>query len=148
MKRLIICLFLSSFLTACAALQPEILTPKVSLTDLRLLNMGLFSQSYRLELNIQNPNAFPLPLNGLTYGLTLNNTPFAKGQANESVVIPSHGEKRLSLNVVSDLGSLLGQLKQWQTLGRSLNYKLDGELSLLNWAPKVPFNYQGDIKIN
>jgi LEA14-like dessication related protein len=141
---------LLGLLTACSGLQNgEIFqNPKVSLTGVKVLNMGLFSQSYRLELNIQNPNSFPLPISGLTYGLALNNTAFAKGQANEAVVVPAHGEQKLNINTVSDLATILAQLQQWRTLGRSLSYKLDGELNVMDWAPKVPFTYQGDVKIN
>ena len=82
-----ITLILLSVLTACAnmPLQPQ--SPKVRLTDFRIMKFGFTEQNYKLKLTLNNPNPFPLPLIGMDYKLLLNNKEFTQGSTNQALTI-------------------------------------------------------------
>ena len=65
------------------------LSPKVTVADFRVLNMGLFEQNYVVQLRIKNPNSFSLPIAGLNYRLGISDQEFANGTSNEAITIPA-----------------------------------------------------------
>lgn len=136
-------------LGGCAALAPKIDPPHVSLSDLKLKDVGLFEQRFTLTLRIQNPNDFALPIKGMDYEVFLNDQKFARGVSNDAVTVPALGEALASVDVVSNAGSLW---QQAQTLmnGKqtALRYRLSGGLRVVNRAVKIPFDYQGEFKLN
>jgi LEA14-like dessication related protein len=133
-------------LSACATLLQQFDPPYVTLAGLELKEMGLFEQRYLLRLRIQNPNAVPLPIAGMNYSLAINDQQFARGVSNQSLTVAAHGEGLADVEVTSNLGGLLDQLRQ---LGNQaaprFDYKLDGSVSLVNSALKLPFSYQGSV---
>ncbi len=141
-------LLMAVLLSACAGLYPRPDPPNVTLAGLRVVEMGLFEQRYRLRLRIQNPNAFALPIRGMDYELTLNDREFARGVSRQYVTVPAFGEEVLEVDVISNLGELIEQL---QDLGAgrvyTLSYGLSGGISLANRAIKIPFDYQGEIAL-
>ena len=89
--KFIFLLLLFAMVSACADLGIKPITyPTVSLSSLQLLNASLSEQSYEIQLQIDNPNTFPLPLTTIDYELTLNDTVFAKGTNEEAVTIPAN----------------------------------------------------------
>jgi hypothetical protein len=80
---------LGLLLAACAGWPEGAQSPTVTLTDIRPLEFGLLEQRYLIRLRIQNPNAFDLPINGLSYQLEINDQPFARGVSNRLLNVPS-----------------------------------------------------------
>lgn len=133
--------------TGCAGLTTRPQPPRVTLADVRLQEIGVFEQRYRLKLRIQNPNTFALPIQGMHCAFFLNDRAFAHGVNNEQVTIPAFGEKLFSVDVVSQLQDLVTQLR---ALGSdrapNLHYRLAGSVSLANWNELIPFSYQGKLR--
>jgi LEA14-like dessication related protein len=144
-----ISLILLSVLTACANMPLQQLTPKVRLTDFRVMKLGLTEQSYKLKLSLNNPNPFPLPLIGMDYKLLLNDKEFTQGSTNQPLTIAALGEQTIEINVVSNLMKIIGEWHDISSVfNRQLNYRLLGNMNVVNSEFKIPFEYRGDIPIS
>ena len=124
MRKLFFPLLIVVIFTGCAGIDNTLEPPYVSMSNLKLLNAGLFEQNYSLKLRIQNPNDFALPISGMTYHIYINERDFARGVSNKSFTVPAFGEEIIGLNIISDLSSILGQ---FQGLATGTNRK--GKLS-------------------
>ncbi len=138
-----------ALLTACAGIRIRTQAPYVSLSNLQVLDVGLFEQRYRLQLRIQNPNSFALPISGMNYQLHINDKKFASGVSRQPVTIPAFGEELSDVDVVSDVGSLLEQFSGL-ALGhmQKVSYRLSGNISLAHSVLKLPFEYKGEVDLN
>jgi LEA14-like dessication related protein len=149
MRKLFFPLLALIIFTACAGKDNSLEPPYVSMSNLKLLNAGLFEQNYSLKLRIQNPNDFALPILGMTYHIYINERDFARGVSNKSFTVPAFGEEIIGLNIISDLSSILGQLQGLAT-GRieRVSYRLTGSAKLKNRLRKIPFENKGEFELN
>jgi LEA14-like dessication related protein len=143
-----IALLLALTLTGCAQVLRHTDPPRVSLVNLQLVEATLFEQRFEVDLRLQNPNPFPLPLAGMSYALDLNDSRFAEGVSNTSVVIPAYGESVIGVQVSSNLGGVLEQLYRLQR-GEppEFRYRLAGSVSLVDQAFRLPFERTGEIRL-
>jgi LEA14-like dessication related protein len=144
--RVTIAIFAVALSAGCAALSPLSEPPRVVLVDLRLMDSTVLEQRYRLTLRVQNPNAAPLDIDGLSLDLDLNDHPFLSGVSNQAVVVPAYGEALTELDASS---TLLGIVRQVEVLERTGNgrftYELSGGLSLRGYAGTVRFSHRGEL---
>lgn len=141
-------LLLAFLLIACTNLPIKPITPQISLADFRLLNLGLLEQNYRLRLRLNNPNPFPLPVTQVNYQVRINEQEFTQGKSNQAITIPALGEEFLDIDVTSNLLRLMGQWQDWKTLlKRRFRYQLVGSVNVVDWAPQLPFDYQGEVAL-
>ena len=123
--------------------------PSVSITQFSLIESSLMKQGFVVELNIENPNVFSLPLAGVDYGLSIANVPVASGVTQANTVIPAGGEGKIKLeistNLLKSLPELGGILLQGQ---RQLSYEVGGQVKLDNsLIPMVPFQKSGAFQL-
>ncbi len=139
-----------ALLTACANNFPiQTVAPKVSLTDFRLLNLGLTEQNYLVRLSLKNPNPFPLPLTGMNYKIHLNDKEFASGENQQAVTIPAAGEEFLDLKVSTNLIEMTNGWPDWQALlKQQFNYRISGGVNVMQGTQiQIPFEYQGEVPL-
>ncbi len=140
-------LIVSLLLSACVGLLGLAQKPEVSLSGLRVLQVGVFEQRFALKLRIQNPNDVELPINGLSFDIQLNGQPFAHGQSDKAIIVPRYGEALLDVAATSTLGSALKQLRELQSTGRDrIDYRLQGRLQLQGMG-SLPFERRGDLQL-
>jgi LEA14-like dessication related protein len=136
-------------LSACSSLTQRIEAPTVSLAGIEPLQMTLFEQQYRLQLRIQNPNDFDLPLKAIHYALDINGSKFANGASRSSVTIPTYDSAIVEVDVISRVFSLFSQIKQFALQGNGeLEYRLTGDVVTELWDQSIPFEYQGNLNLN
>jgi LEA14-like dessication related protein len=130
----------------CAALSPLSEPPRVVLVDLQLAGSTVLEQRYLLTLRVQNPNATPLDIDGLSLELALNHQPFLSGVSDQAVVVPAYGEALTRLEASS---TLLGIVRQVEALERTgsgrFSYELNGGISLRGYPGAVRFSHRGDL---
>lgn len=132
----------------CSLLSPKPEAPIVGLAGLQVAQVTLFEQRYQLQLRIQNPNDFALPINGLRCTLFINEQEFATGVSAAAVTVPRFGEARLALDVVSDLRHLLQQLRAaGGAQAGTVSYRLKGKVALAGYGYDLPFEYQGEFDL-
>lgn len=133
-------------LAACAALR-DAEPPQVRLADLRLLQSGLFEQRLQVDLRVGNPNDFDLPLDGLTFELTLNDEPFAQGFTNEAVTIPRLGEATVPVVASTTLLDLVQQALVFGKRG-DLSYRIEGVAYLQGPTRRsLPYERSGRLRL-
>ena len=133
-------------LTGCAGMYRSLEPPRVTLVDLQPLEMKLFEQRYRLQLHIQNPNPYDLPITGMDFRVRINDVDFASGVSHTDVTVPAYGEGLVDVQVSSSLVSLMRQLQDFGKGDRqSLSYGLSGHLRIAGRLATVPFAYRGEI---
>lgn len=110
-------------LGACAVQRPT-----VDLHDVRLKGLSFSRVDVALDVSVQNPNTFALPIKGLDWELDLYGDEFAVGRASVGERIPAQGSSRIAvpLSIPYDraLSSAIKLLK-----GRDIAYELLGSLT-------------------
>jgi len=146
MRQLLVC-FVLSLLTACSSLplsKPQ--APSVTVTAVRPVTLSLTSQTLGLTLRVENPNAFDLPMQSLTFNARFAGEPFAQGHSVNKVTIPANGDALMEVEVEAGIVKLANQLKSMlDSDNASLNYDVNGVVKLANWPKAIPFNVEGEL---
>lgn len=132
--RTLVNLLLLSALSACvpgvSSVERPIFRPiPESLTLVRLdpPGVGAGTATFRLDLEVDNPNAFDLSLSKLDFELFINGKRAAQGSS-EGVSLPPNGSERLRLDftvALSEAPELLGDMARL-VVGETLPYRLEG----------------------
>lgn len=138
--RLLALLTLALLLTACVpgatslvqAPQFRLLTQDSGLVRLNPPGVGSPSATFLLNLEVKNPNAFGLSLEGLDFDLFVNDKRSVRGSFTEGFTLAANGSTRLPLEVdvplergISLLADLAGLI-----VGEPTRYRLDGTVAL------------------
>lgn len=135
-------------LSACATLGKKTESPTVTLAGLNIVKADFFEQRFALDLRLQNPNDFALPIRGMSYDLLLNGKSFATGVSADKVNVPALGESVIRVESVSNLFSLYKQLRLLaESSEKGISYQLKGNVSLVNKSIKLPFDKKGEISL-
>lgn len=138
----------SIFPVACTPFLKKIEPPRISVVNLNLMEATLFEQNYLIQLRIQNPNAFEIPIQGLQYEVELNGEPFASGVSRQSIVVPGFESAVLEVQATSSLLSIFRQinnLKQGKL--ETISYRLRGKIHLTAYQT-IPFDYKGEVVLS
>lgn len=137
-------------LAACAALQPRLERPSVSLVDVDLLEVGLLRQRYLITLSVQNPNSRSIPIKGMSYTLDIAGQDFASGVSPRGFTLPAYGESEVQVELNTNLLSTLRRLQDLLEGGSdSVSYALSGKLEVdIPVVGSLPFNNSGEIKLS
>ena len=118
--------------------------PQVSVKNVQFERLNWQGGDANFTINISNPNAFPLPLTGFDYTLSVNNIEVATGNQEQSMTIPSRQSKDIQVplkvsfvNIARMLPGLFGQ--------GTMQYKLAGSAHL-PWL-NIPFSRSGSTNL-
>jgi len=145
MKKVLL-LALIVVLSGCTSLMKSPEAPSVSLAGIKFVSANIFEQRFAIQLRLQNPNDFALPIRGLDYKIMLAGNEFANGVSANSIKLPALGEDILELETTTNA---LGLYKQFQSLtgssGKPISYGLTGNLNVLGASIKLPFSKTGEV---
>ena len=131
-------------LCACAPKGPPPPRLDVSISEIHGARIGMMEQTYNLVLRVQNPNNFDIETDGLSFDIEANGKPFARGVSNQSVSVPRLGESMVKVDAVSDLSSVIGQIRSVpRVAGSGFKYRLVGRF--FSGEQRFPFDYRGKI---
>jgi LEA14-like dessication related protein len=148
-KKLILPLLVVTLFASCASTGKISEPPYITLSNINLLNMGVFEQRYRIMMRIQNPNDVVISIKGMSYKIFINEQDFARGVSNKSVIIPEFGEEVVEIVAASDLTSMLRQFQELISGGtKKVSYLLTGKAKLTNRLRRLPFEYKGELDLN
>jgi len=137
-------------LCACAATESFVQTPVVNLSSVELSKINFTQQTFLLGFNVENPNAFPLPVKMIRYKVILEDHKFAGGETQCDFTIPARGDGDFVISVELDLlqsGAGLTSVIR-QGAGNGIAYELDGSLTLdIPLAPPVDFSSEGHVMV-
>ncbi len=136
-----------ALLAGCASV-PELQPPAIALNKVELLEVGFSRQRFALELQVANPNAIPLPVRSISYGLTLGGTEVGSGRSTDRFRIPARGDSTVTLELDIDTVRLLGQLNDWMRRPPTeLTYLLDGQIELEAFPRPLHFTRDGRVPL-
>jgi LEA14-like dessication related protein len=138
-------------LGACAALKPK--PPEVSLSSVRLVEIGLAEQRFILVLRVQNPNGRDFTISGLAYEAEVGGKPFANGVSNQRTVLAAYGETLLEVPATARLAHLfkgllggLDALLGGKDGAGELDYRVHGTIEVDGFGA-LPFDRKGKVKM-
>ncbi|TMM45057.1 LEA type 2 family protein [Colwellia ponticola] len=118
-------------LSGCATMQLNYQDPSVELISFKMLPAKGFEQNFEIGLKLTNPNNFELPLNGISYQLSVAGSTLAHGVANNIPTASAYGESRF---IVPLSTSLLTGIKVIKALmdsqGQEVSYQLKADLDI------------------
>lgn len=138
-------------LSGCAALSKHVEPPKVALHSLKIKPMSGLDVGVRVELTVENPNAFSLPLRRVDYALSLANQQLVTGSSEHSVTVPAGGKKTVALDMSTNLINSLLLANQLMSASadssQTIPYALDGSLDMGLLLPNIPLHKSGSINL-
>jgi len=141
-------LVLLLLLCSCAGLQPQFETPSVSLTSFRLLPSAQLAPRFEIGLHVVNPNLVPLPLQGISYSVSLEGHQLLTGVTSDLPTIPGYGEGDILLQASADLFSGLRLLSELMAQPReTFNYELEAKLDIGRLLPSIRVKETGEVKL-
>lgn len=149
-KKLLPVLLASCVLTACASTGALISAPSVDLTSVQLEKMSLSQQTFLLGFDVDNPNAFPLPVKAIEYRVWFDDEKFAGGATEGNFTIPERGRDDFTISVDLDFLSTAAQLSSLLQRGvpDTVNYELEGRLTVdIPFARPLPFFSSGVVDV-
>ena len=133
-------------MAGCASLGEKREPPRVSLANIKLVDLQLLEQRYLVTLRIQNPNPKELAIEGMSFELEINEQDFAYGVSADAVTVDPYAEALVDVAVVSSLFSIIDQLKtQNSRQGKPLTYRLTGKASIAGSMLTIPFERAGEF---
>lgn len=111
-------------LAGCAALHLE--QPRVSLVDVGLQDVSLLRSSLVLELRVENPNSFRLPIERGVYTFFLGGERVGVGGTRTPLDVPAHGMSHQEIVLELDNLRLLSRLRALVDR-RSVGYRIEAD---------------------
>lgn len=123
-------------------LNPE--PPVVTLVGITPVKMEVLQQTFKLTLNLQNPNDFALPIRGMQFSAVINDEDFASGVSNNAVDLPAMGEAEMEVQVRSGLMQIINNLSKLGS-ANSLDYALTGSVKVDGVPVRIKFSEKGTL---
>lgn len=132
-------------LQGCLSVPGVVETPTISVQNVALQSLSLHQGSALIRLKLTNPNAFPLPLRGVQYGLSLNGRQVAQGAQSQQRNINANETVALDIPVRMDLSEIFQAIPAILQQGQA-QYALRGAVDLPFIS--IPFSRTGGIGVS
>ena len=138
-------------LSSCASMPENLVSaPQVYLRDVQVVGLDFNRQTFLLSFDVANPNAFPLPVRSVGYGVKLDGQYFARGETTSEFKVPAGGDTSFAISVDLDLLKTAPQLLSIVRDGTrdDIRYDLEGNFGVdLPFAPTLKFSDSGVIRV-
>jgi LEA14-like dessication related protein len=132
----------------CASLVGGREAPRVSVSDVQLLEATLLEQLYAVTLRVQNPSDRPLALRGGSFDLEINGRDFGHGVSDSQVTVPAFGDAKVEVRMVSTLFGMVRLVQGLQDRrGEALTYEISGWLKIDGRLGGVGFREDGELAL-
>ncbi len=136
---------------SCASLEDVIQSPGVTLNTIEIQDIDFSAQTFVLGFEVSNPNPFPLPINAIDYGVTLDGERFASGRTAADISVPASGRSDIAISVELDLFRTAPKVLYLvrEATEDGIPYEVRGNLSVdLPLVDKVPFGTEGRVRVD
>lgn len=135
-------------LSGCSALAPKLEAPRLALISAAMTSGDMFSQTFLVRMNVQNPNDREIPVRGIDYRLFLEGDSFAEGVTPKAFVVPANGETEFDITVRTNFVSSIGRLLSRLNGKDRVNYVIEGKvLTDISMFKKIPFRESGTVSL-
>ncbi len=122
--------------------------PRLSVEALEVEQLTLQGVSLLLSLGLENPNDFPINLNGMRYDLSLAGRQVSRGESIAPMAVEAGAKGRSGLRLQLDYAAI-GNLITTLSSGSTIPVAFDASMSLPGLAgeQQLPLQWQGDVAI-
>lgn len=138
-------------LNGCASVPNAGLSwPEVSLSGVECTGLGFNNQTFVLSFSVENPNPFALPVNSVSYGISLQGKRFATGETQGRFTVPANDSSEFSisvdLNLLSTSPELLAIVRD--AARQEISYELKGRFGVdLPLVKEVRYRNAGTVQL-
>lgn len=137
-----------TLLSACSSLQEGlkdyVTQPEVNYKSIALGEVSMDRIELNPTFNITNGNAFPIPVNTISYELSLNDKKMLNGETDSIGTLPANDNKDISLSIALTKETLTS-LQQLLFKNRKLDYQVKGNVNALGLA--IPFEKSATLYV-
>ncbi len=131
---------------------PLIREPRLRILSLAIERDILVTTKLALAVEVENPNAFPVELDSLSYDFYGEGKPWSGGSAPEAMGVPAKGSRRMSLAFELNFADRDRALLDLVANLLVVRYRLKGSASVatgLGFLPRFPlaFDEEGRVKV-
>lgn len=135
-------------LTACGNLPIGLETPGVTVTSFRVQPSDAMTPRFEIGLNVTNPNAVPLNIDGLAYSISIEGKSVLDGVTNNIDPIEAYGSGDIVITAVPDVIAgvrvLTGLLRGNND---AVSYAFEAKLDVGSWLPDIRVRDDGEISL-
>lgn len=149
-KIVVVILALFVLLGGCAGVGQQLDPPRVSLANIKVLEVTGLETAFEIQLRVFNANAVDLNVKGINADLDINGQSFATGVSNTPIDIPSYGTELVTVTVYSSVIKMFRSVYGLKD-SEELKYRLTGKLRVsgANMLPTtLPFESEGQVTLN
>ena len=135
------------FLSGCASMNLDYEEPNIELISFKPLPANGFEQNFEIGLKLTNPNNFELPINGISYQLSVAGETLAHGVSADIPTIGPYSEARFVVPISTSLLGGISVIKAlMDTKGKDISYQLEAKLDIdIPFVPKLTVTQDGII---
>jgi LEA14-like dessication related protein len=142
-------LLMAGIMTGCAGLGKPLESPRISLSNIQMLESSGMESAFLVQLRVQNPNDVDLDIRGMDCDVEINGKPFAYGISSTPVKIPAFGSDTVPVKVYTSVIDIFRGLLNLP--GREdLTYQVKGKVRMAGGGlmpSSLPFDSQGTISV-
>jgi LEA14-like dessication related protein len=130
--------------------------PTVTYRSMDAANISPEGFTFNLNIEVNNPNAFSIPLGETTYALKFGDVPILQGRARPVGEIPANGTLPLTLGISLSWANVLGAEEVIRHNGGNIPFTVEGRLGFDMNVPqllifkqplRVPLRYSGVVPV-
>lgn len=136
-------------LAACGSVPRQIAPPRVQMASVSLLEATVDHQRFEVMLDVDNPNAFDIPIDGIEFSARLSGQGVLIGESNEPATLAAGGTEMLRVELTTELvSSFASLLSVVQGPDDAIPYELNGSLKIASGIDRrVRFSYSGQVPL-
>jgi len=145
MKKIFLLLFTILILVSCkskpgpaAEAEIEIIEPEFEIVSIVILQADIVVTEFETVLRVKNPNNFAVTLTSLTYELFGNGAFWARGSANDILLVPPLGTSELKFTFDMNFINMSRRLLDDVIAMRQVNYRFRGDAQIQPDIPRIP----------
>lgn len=132
------------WLSGCSTIGQQLQEPDVKIIDVQL-NKSMSNPGFSTQLEITNPNIFPLNIAGIYYELAINGKEVATGTSTDAIYIASNDAATTEFFTGVNLFEGIALLNSFSRSSSAPNYTLKAKLQLKGWPLPIVINRSGEI---
>jgi len=132
------------WLSGCTAIGEQLQEPDVKILDVQL-SKSMTNPGFTTQLEISNPNVFPLNIAGIYYELEINGKEVATGTNTNAIYVGGNGAATTEFFTGVNLFEGIALLNSFGRSSSAPSYNLKAKLQLKGWPLPIVINRSGQI---
>lgn len=131
------------------SLMPSYEPPNVTISGLRTVPTGRALPDFEIDLRVINPNRQSLPIEGISYKISLGGNEIITGVGNDFPTVEGYGQQDLTITASANLVAGIRLVTDLLRSGRdSIDYGIEARLDLGGLRPTLRVRDEGVLSLS